>query len=165
MRTILCLLAVAAAALSYWHVPVQKLLHIPQLALSLERPQSVPEAPAPGGVASVQPAAAAPVQAPAAAPSAAVPARTAPATTAPAPTSARPKAELASRVAQAQQAAVAKYPALAVAGSEINSRFVFRYKAMLAQQSPRLLDPTWPMQLADECAAASNVKTKTIATR
>ena len=60
---------------------------------------------------------------------------------------------------------MAKYPALAVAGSEINSRFVFRYKALLAQRSPRLLDPAWPMQLADECAAASAVKTKTVADR
>ena len=147
MKTFLCLLAVAAAALSYWHVPVQELLHIPQLTVSPARPQSVPEAPAPAVVASVQPVAAVP------------------ATTAPAPTSARPKADLASQIAQAQQAAVAKYPALAVAGSEINSRFVFRYKALLAQQSPRLLNPTWPMQLADECAAASTAKTKAVATR
>ena len=166
MKTLLCLFVVAAAAaLSYWHVPAQRLLHLAEQAFSPARPKSVEEAPTPTAVASVQTVVAAPVQAPTAAPSVAAPARIVPATTAPAPTSAKPKAELAGQVAQAQQAAVAKYPALAVAGSEINSRFVFRYKTLLAQQSPRLLDPTWPMQLADECAAASAVKTKTVATR
>ena len=159
MKTFLCLLAVAAiAALSYWHVPVQRLLRLPEQAVSPEDPKSGGEAPIPATVASVQ--------APAAVPSAALPARTAPATPAPvAMGGAKQKAELASQVAQAQQAAVAKYPALAVAGSEINSRFVFRYKALLAQQSARLQDPSWPMQLADECAAASAGKTKTVAKR
>ena len=165
MKSFLCLLAVAAvaviAALSYWHVPVQRLLHLPTLATLLERPKKVGAAPIPAAVASAQSAMVAPVQAP----SAAVPARTALATPAPSTLGAKQKADLAGQVARAQQAAVAKYPALAVAGSEINSRFVFRYKAMLAQQSPRLLDPAWPMQLADECAAASAVKTKTVANR
>ena len=167
MKAFLCLLAIAAvAALSYWHVPVQGWLHLPAPAASPEAPKSGQEAPAPAAVASVQAAVAAPVQAPVAPPSAAVPARNVPATPAPAAMGgARQKAELASQVAQAQQAAVAKYPALAVAGSEINSRFVFRYKALLTQQSPRLLNPSWPMQLADECAAASAAKTKTVAKR
>ena len=159
MKTFLCLLAVVAvAALSYWHVPVQRMLRLPEQAVSPEDPKSGGEAPIPATVASVQ--------APAAVPSTTVPVRTALTTPTPyAMGGAKQKAELASQVAQAQQAAVAKYPALAVAGSEINSRFVFRYKALLAQQSARLQDPSWPMQLADECAAASAVKTKTVAKR
>ena len=94
-----------------------------------------------------------------------MPAETVSAASTPSTMSAKQKAELASRVVQAQRAAVAKYPALAVAGSEMNSRFVFRYKALLAQGSPRLQDPAWPTQLADECAAASAVKTKTASSR
>ena len=66
--------------------------------------------------------------------------------------------ELAARVAQAKRQAVARYPDLETAGSEINSRFGFRYKLLLADHSPRLQDPTWPLQLADECAAASGMK-------
>ena len=83
------------------------------------------------------------------------PAPTVPTVAAPAPVTPRQAAELASRIAQAQRSAVAKYPELSVAGSEINSRFVFRYKRLLAQNSARLQDPSWPLQLADECAAAS----------
>ena len=169
MKSFLCLLAAAAvaaiAALSYWHVPVQGLLHLPAVAALLEHLKNVGAAPTPAAVASAQPAVAAPVPAPTAAPSAVVPARTVLATSAPSGPSAKQKADLAGQVARAQQAAVAKYPALAVAGSEINSRFVFRYKALLAQQSPRLLDPAWPLQLADECAAASAGKPRTVANR
>ena len=167
MKTFLCLLAIAAVgALSYWHVPVQSLLHLPAPAASPEAPKSEQDAPAPAAVVSVQSAISAPMHAPAAVPSAVAPVRTVPTTPAPAAMGgARQKAELASQVAQTQQAAVAKYPSLAVAGSEINSRFVFRYKALLAQQSARLLDPSWPMQLADDCAAASAGKVKTVAKR
>ena len=167
MKTFLCLLAaVAVGALSYWHVPVQSLLRLPAPAASPEAPKSALEAPAPAVVASGQSAIAAPLQVPAAVPSGVGPVRTVPAAPSPAAMDeARRKAQLASQVALAQQAAVAKYPSLAVAGSEINSRFVFRYKALLAQQSARLLDPSWPMQLADECAAASAGKAKTVAKR
>ena len=167
MKTFLCLLAaVALGALSYWHLPVQNLLRLPAPAASPQAPKSALEVPAPVVVASRQSAVAASVQAPAAAPSAVVPARTVLAAPSPAAMDeARRKAQLASQVALAQQAAVAKYPSLAVAGSEINSRFVFRYKALLAQQSARFLDPSWPMPLADECAAASAGNAKTVAKR
>ena len=60
-------------------------------------------------------------------------------------------------VAQSQRAAVTKYPALGVPDSEINIRFAYRYKTLVADHSPRLQDPTWPMQLADECAVDSSV--------
>ena len=66
--------------------------------------------------------------------------------------------DLALRVTEAQRLAVAKYPALGTANTEINSRFVFRYKRLLKEHSPRLRDPSWPLQLADECAAASGLK-------
>ena len=72
--------------------------------------------------------------------------------------SALPPDDLARRVAASQQLAVARYPALGTAGSEINSRFVFRYKRLLADRSERLRDPNWPLLLADECAAASGMK-------
>ncbi len=68
------------------------------------------------------------------------------------------KAELAALVGQSQRAALAKYPSLGVATSEINIRFNYRYKRMLAEYSPRLQDPAWPVQLADECAEASGVR-------
>ena len=64
---------------------------------------------------------------------------------------------LAAAVDQSQRAAVAKYPALKVAGSEINVRFAFRYKNLVADHSPRLQDPAWPLQLADECAVDSRL--------
>ena len=64
------------------------------------------------------------------------------------------------QIAASKQRAVSKYPALAVEGSEINLRFVFRYKALVLQNSPRLLDPRWPEQLVDECAAASGASPK-----
>ena len=69
-----------------------------------------------------------------------------------------PPEDLAFRVTESQRLAVAKYPALGVAHTEINSRFVFRYKRMLKEHSARLQDPGWPLQLADECAAASGLK-------
>lgn len=61
------------------------------------------------------------------------------------------------QVAASKQRAVNKYPALAVEGSEINLRFVFRYKNLVQENSPRLLDPNWPEQLVEECAAAAGV--------
>ena len=64
------------------------------------------------------------------------------------------------KIAASKERAVAKYPALAVEGSEINLRFVFRYKTLVQQNSPRLLDPNWPEQLVEECAAAAGVSPK-----
>lgn len=64
---------------------------------------------------------------------------------------------LAARVAESKRCAIAKYPALAVADSEINTRFVFRYKLMVKDNDPRLKTAHWPELLADDCAAASNV--------
>ena len=66
--------------------------------------------------------------------------------------------ELAELVAQSQRAAVAKYPALASANSEINIRFNYRCKLLLEEHSPRLQDPAWPVRLADECARDSGVR-------
>ena len=72
-------------------------------------------------------------------------------------------ADFANHVAESQRLALAKYPTLGSVGEEINSRFVFRYKLLLTEHSPRLQNPDWPMQLADECAAASRpVTTKSI---
>ena len=64
------------------------------------------------------------------------------------------------QIAASKQRAVSKYPALGIEGSEINLRFVFRYKALVQQNSPRLRDPRWPEQLVEECAAASGVAPK-----
>ena len=141
-RILFVLVAVAAAAFWYWHVPGHELLpsHADSSAMVL--------APPPAN---------APTQPPEAAPT---PAKMAAAMPSPVVRveNAQQKTELASRVALAQRAAIAKYPALAVAGSEINARFVFRYKGLVAEHSPRLEDPAWPTQLADECAAASGMK-------
>lgn len=69
----------------------------------------------------------------------------------------REKTFLDQQIAASQQRAVSKYPALAVEGSEINLRFVFRYKNLVQEHSPRLLDPTWPEKLAEECANAAGM--------
>ena len=73
-----------------------------------------------------------------------------------------PKADnaLAEGVAESKTRAVDKYPDLAVPNTEINIRFVFRYKALLAEKSPRLQDPNWPEELADECAKSANSTSK-----
>ena len=73
---------------------------------------------------------------------------------------AREKAALDQQIAASKQRAISKYPALAVEGSEINLRFVFRYKNLIQQNSPRLLEPTWPEQLVEECAVAAGVTPK-----
>ncbi len=62
---------------------------------------------------------------------------------------------LASRVAESKRCALAKYPALAVADSEMNIRFVYRYHLMVKDNDPRLKVTNWPELLADDCAAAS----------
>ena len=69
-----------------------------------------------------------------------------------------PTAEFNARVAESQRLAVARYPALGTTTSEINMRFVHRYKLMLNEHNPRLQDPNWPLQLADDCAVASGLK-------
>ena len=61
------------------------------------------------------------------------------------------------KVAESKRNAIAKYPALALADSEINIRFVSRYKSMIKDGDPRLKAPNWPELLADDCAAASAV--------
>lgn len=63
--------------------------------------------------------------------------------------------EFSTLVAESQHVAVARYPELGRAGSEMNSRFCFRYKQWLKANSARLQDPSWPILLADECAKAS----------
>ena len=67
---------------------------------------------------------------------------------------------LAEGIAASKERAVELYPDLAVPNSEMNIRFVFRYKALLAEKSARLQDPGWPEKLADECARAANGTTK-----
>ena len=79
-----------------------------------------------------------------------------PAETPLAPTSPK-KAELTALVFQSQRLAVARYPSLGEAASEMNIRFNSRYKRLLAEDSPRLQDPDWPVQLADECAKDAGV--------
>ena len=70
---------------------------------------------------------------------------------------------LAQEVAASQLRAIDKYPELAVPNSEINLRFVFRYKNLVAEKSTRLQDSRWPEKLADECAtAATPTKSKKI---
>ena len=66
-------------------------------------------------------------------------------------------AELARCVTESQKQAVALYPALATPNSDFNARFVARYQRWQAEHSSRLQDPSWPMQLAVECAAATGV--------
>ena len=63
----------------------------------------------------------------------------------------------ASRVAESQRRAVARYPALAVPHSEMNIRFVYRYQWMAKEDNARLHAPNWPELLADDCAKDSKV--------
>lgn len=81
---------------------------------------------------------------------------TAPGANAPAPTQAQ--AELSHLIKESQHRAVTKYPDLAVANTELNSRFVFRYNWLVKENSPRLQEPNWPEVLADECAEAAKVR-------
>lgn len=110
--------------------------------VTAERP---PAAAAPDPVAPVRPSLPSPQQAPSAEQQ-------------PTPDDAARKAELAALVSQSQKAALARYPALGEATSEMNIRFNYRYKRMLAEYSPRLQDPAWPLQLADECAQATGIR-------
>ena len=69
----------------------------------------------------------------------------------------------AQRVADSKRRAIVKYPALAVANSEINLRFVFRYQWMAKEANPRLQASNWPELLADDCAASIHPGTKSAA--
>ena len=63
-----------------------------------------------------------------------------------------------SRVSDSKRRAIAKYPALETADSEMNIRFVYRYKCMVKDNNPRLKTPDWPELLADDCAATMHLK-------
>jgi len=49
--------------------------------------------------------------------------------------------------------ALAKYPALGVAGSKLNNKFVEMYRDFWQRKDGLLNSPNWPELLADECAA------------
>ena len=68
-----------------------------------------------------------------------------------------------SRLAESKRRAIAKYPALASADSEINIRFVYRYQCMVKDNNPRLNAPNWPELLADDCAETMHLKPGTAA--
>ena len=71
----------------------------------------------------------------------------------------------AQRVAESKRLAIAKYPALAVANSEMNLRFVFRYQWMAKEANPRLQTSNWPELLADDCAASIHPDVKPVASK
>ena len=56
-------------------------------------------------------------------------------------------------VTLSQQAAIRKYPALAVRDSPMNTAFVARYTLWKQRDDPRLRQPNWPEVVADDCAA------------
>ena len=56
-------------------------------------------------------------------------------------------------VALSQQAAIRKYPSLAIRDSPLNGAFVARYKLWVRRNDPRLLQSNWPEVLADDCSA------------
>ena len=60
--------------------------------------------------------------------------------------------------AEAQQAAVRRYPALGVAGSTLNTAFVARYKLYQQQRPEYFRDNSWPMRLAEEVVPSVNPK-------
>ena len=135
---------------------------LPDTGLAEETPTPSPAPPAPEPLAS-------PVSAPVVTPSTALATNQMIAPPA-APTPDPHKTAQVRQIAASKQRALAKYPSLAVEGSEINLRFVFRYKILVQQNSPRLLKPNWPEELVEECAAdsASSLKrtphTQTLAT-
>ena len=75
---------------------------------------------------------------------------------------ARAKAEFAQLVNTSKQRAIAKYPDLTVANTEMNSRFVFRYNWMSKEGNALLQDANWPEKLADDCAKAAKVTARTL---
>ena len=52
-----------------------------------------------------------------------------------------------------QQAALRKYPALAIRNSPMNQAFVARYTLWTQRNDPRLRQGNWPEVLADDCAS------------
>jgi hypothetical protein len=60
--------------------------------------------------------------------------------------------------AEAQQAAVRRYPGLGVAGSTLNTAFVTRYKQYQKQRPEYFSDSSWPMRLAEEIVRIQNTK-------
>ncbi len=69
------------------------------------------------------------------------------------------------RVAESKRRAIAKYPTLAVADSEMNLRFVFRYQWMTKEANPRLQASNWPELLADDCAASMHTNVQPVASK
>jgi hypothetical protein len=67
-------------------------------------------------------------------------------------------AELARRVVEAQKQATALFPDLARSDTPLNARFVAAYHRLIDEQSPRLQDPDWPLELAAECGSALGVR-------
>ena len=74
----------------------------------------------------------------------------------------RAKAEMSQLIAESKRRAIAKYPDLAVANTEMNSRFVFRYNWMVKEGNALLQEATWPEQLAEDCAKAAKVTAKSL---
>ena len=60
-----------------------------------------------------------------------------------------------SSVNASQQTAMRLYPALAVAGSDFNTRFLALHKRYSAEQPAYFSDPNWPLTLAREVAAGA----------
>lgn len=52
----------------------------------------------------------------------------------------------------AQRKAIALYPDLAVAGSDLNKKFIARMKRYQAEKKDFFTDPDWPLRLAKECS-------------
>ncbi len=110
----------------------------------------------PDGSPSSAPAGSAPTPAPVATEPAVVQSTTPTQVIAPLPAQTPSAADvLAQQVEFSKQRAIEKHPDLAVPNSEINSRFIFRYKRLVEEKSERLQDPAWPEKLAEECAAAA----------
>jgi hypothetical protein len=60
-----------------------------------------------------------------------------------------------STVAEAQKAAMKKYPALGVAGSDFNKRFLALHNKYRKERPELFRDSNWPVTIADEVSAAS----------
>ena len=61
-------------------------------------------------------------------------------------------------VTEAQMAAVKKYPALGVAFSPFNKRFIEIHARMKVEQPAKMLTTDWPMEIADLVAAEPDMK-------
>jgi hypothetical protein len=58
----------------------------------------------------------------------------------------------ATKTADSQKRAIAKYPQLAVASTPLNQEFVRRYNGLKASGDAMLQDPDWPEKLAKQCS-------------